>query len=176
MLLPQILNKIRQERARVPLIAPNWPQSHWFADLKEGQPLFFSGRQHVLAPQPRSFAVVTVAPECNRHVAARLFSSVINTVSYGSIHTDPVFLQVSGGCTVVLVVSAVAPCCITVILLNRSINCVQLDWPCYHWIRRLHIKFSTAITVLYTVHSTAVTFATSLLLPSHRSSWQPGTS
>lgn len=51
-LLPQVLNKIRQERATVLLIAPNWPQSHWFAELMQllaGRPLELPQRADLLS-------------------------------------------------------------------------------------------------------------------------------
>ena len=34
-IMPMVLCKIREERASVILVAPNWPNQPWFADLRE---------------------------------------------------------------------------------------------------------------------------------------------
>ncbi len=69
-ILPLVLCKIREERASVILIAPNWPNQPWFPDLTElliAPPLADSGQEgHVIsggrlgvAPEPR-----TMEPSC----------------------------------------------------------------------------------------------------------------
>ncbi len=69
-ILPLVLCKIREERASVILIAPNWPNQTWFPDLTElliAPPLADSGQEgHVIsggrlgvAPEPR-----TMEPSC----------------------------------------------------------------------------------------------------------------
>ncbi|WP_432490569.1 hypothetical protein, partial [Flavonifractor plautii] len=34
-ILPMVLYKIKEERASVILVAPNWPNQPWFVDLRE---------------------------------------------------------------------------------------------------------------------------------------------
>ncbi len=69
-ILPLVLCKIREERASVILIAPNWPNQPWFPDLTElliappwpipvRKDMFISGGRLGVAPEPR-----TMEPSC----------------------------------------------------------------------------------------------------------------
>ncbi len=61
-ILPLVLCKIREERASVILIAPNWPNQPWFPDLTElliAPPWPISGGRLGVAPEPR-----TMEPSC----------------------------------------------------------------------------------------------------------------
>ncbi len=91
-ILPLVLCKIREERASVILIAPNWPNQPWFPDLTEllvAPPLAdphqegsaISGERLGVAPEPRVVEPSCVAASGISEELSALHSRVLDTLS-----------------------------------------------------------------------------------------------